>query len=102
MPASEAMIELWKRLFIFIMFIVIIVAFLSSIWLYMSYSEKALKLRNARISTQEALAAWSNNGNVSGIINLQKINSSDLSPCTNVSIFYTNGTLAKEVSSSCP
>ncbi len=60
MPASEAMIELWKRLFIFIMFIVIIVAFLSSIWLYMSYSEKALKLRNARISTQEALAAWSN------------------------------------------
>ena len=42
MPASEAMIELWKRLFIFIMVIVVIVAFLSSIWLYMGYSKKAL------------------------------------------------------------
>jgi len=99
MPASEALMESWKRVFTFFMVLVVIVAVVSAFWSFMSYSKESLKLRDARIAAQQAIAEWSETGNQSGVVVLDKVNASNLDPNTTVRIYYANGTLAKNVSS---
>jgi|Deesub1362B_J571_1020462.scaffolds.fasta_scaffold00660_5 hypothetical protein len=102
MSAADAASEIWKRIFSFLAFVAVTLAFLTALWYFFSYADKVLEQRDARIQAQQALAAWSGTGGASGAIRLSEVSADDLEPCTVAKVYYANGTLAKEVRTPCP
>lgn len=101
MPASEVVIEPWKRTLLFIAIMITIIGVVIVFWHYLSAAKDALELRDLNIQAQTVLARWSAGDNLSGVIQLSKINSSDVGNCTTVKIYYSNGTLIREISNPC-
>ena len=101
MSAAEAVAEIWKKTFMFLAFAAVVLVMLSAMWVFYKQAGDVLHERDARIHAQHVLAEWSGTGNVSGVVQLSRVSSAALEPCTVARIYYANGTLAKEVRSPC-
>ncbi len=100
--SAEVVAEIWKRTFMFLAFVAVVLALLSALWSFYSYAEVVLEQRDARIQAQQVLASWTGSGNASGVIRLSDVSADDLEECTVARIYYANGTLAREVRAPCP
>jgi|Deesub1362B_J571_1020462.scaffolds.fasta_scaffold00216_44 hypothetical protein len=95
---EEGLTEFLRYLAIAVVFLLFIAFTVYGVWMFADGWRKANQIENLRTSTAEIISKSSGG---TGAVNLSLLKPSILPPCTEMEVYYFNGTLAKRISTPC-